>query len=1193
MREINHRAALTLSLKRTNVIIQFVLFLPQINRNPFEVVGEQAENRNVCRYCGKQFTYTGMLRKHVFEVCQVRKTRLQESTPVDVDWEQELGQPQSGSSSQVDACSNDGSHADDAISVATSTSSTHDAEGAGKGSRRRKRKNRGWGNSKKKRSSTDISHEVVESMWSPEEGDGEGLTIQDEGDTQDHEMDGNQVYDLDHQSVSEAEDTKNEPSISKALGTKSKPVRAKLEPVCTNSNPVSTLVDSVESEDELKIDETAPQDNDISTTENYKKVPVISSEPIAKTEATTCSKPSPLIKAKEPPKEQEQHPPLIGRHALPFVLSIPAFRERPPLTTKPKVMKTLPSTMTAGNQGRKDTLKATTPDKMKIEDTHKTDSVQKKKDIIVQMAEKPKSTTPVASPVKFGEPSTAAAKWIISAKQGSKDTIQLDVKPKPITKVEGKQSRLDLLNHTSKSPPEAVPIVPKSPAKGLLPPQAVSTLRLQSQTVPKAEASSKTPSIISTIQAVILSASKPLTFEGCDVDGPKKLLTENKIEVKIASPEMKIGETDMSEEARISAEKAAVVASLLREVTGKKQPLDQTLKLNGPNEKLMKPTGPIQKLVKLTAPAEKPVKSTAITNKLSTISDKCVKAVKPTAPILKPISPTGKPTALIVKPTATTVKPIFSTVKPAPVAVKPVKVTASPTKLCNTQMKMTSAIVNKDKKKDQNKLSGLEKSAEKGDKAEMCVPKEQNTVVQMSTESKETVMLVTDNKEPNIAVEKKDAAKSVENGKGAKVLASPSKPESTPAVDESDESSDEEDIKEIINTVLAQRKQGPKQKSPKKQKKQKKVDSKPSSPSPSKSTKASTKATPKANISEHQDETATKVASPQKAKKAPKVKTDQDTNNKPTKSKAKKKATKDGEKTPDKSAIAKKKAEVKKAGAEVVKSEGNKAVDPTASPKKSKEKKKSETPPVNDPVSQEPPSKKKKVTKKETSDKDTNDNSSPKKSTDAAAKGKAKAKKGKVSVGQDSTEGKGNNKKAVNSQNQKEDSPAKVQNKNKTKKSQDSSTQEGGSANNEEPTASPVRNRKRKSEPASPKTPKSKETANSKTTSPSPAKLMKTRGGGTPTKSNNTMEENTESGSDSPSPSKTRRSSVRGANVLTPGGKSKVTKSKGKLGTAKAVLPKLKRSVSASVKLATEVLKGRAAASIATSMRTRQSRLSL
>ena len=152
---------------------------------------EQVETKHLCRYCDKPFTYPGSLRKHVLDVCPVRKALVESSKSVDVDWEQDMlaqcatsainkdslvGLPEGGATDV---------QADDAVSVATSTSS-RDTEIDGSGVRRKrkgKRKNHGWGNVKKKRTSSDgadFTPELVDDSWLPDVDSDDNALVIDE-----------------------------------------------------------------------------------------------------------------------------------------------------------------------------------------------------------------------------------------------------------------------------------------------------------------------------------------------------------------------------------------------------------------------------------------------------------------------------------------------------------------------------------------------------------------------------------------------------------------------------------------------------------------------------------------------------------------------------------------------------------------------------------------------------------------------------------------------------------------------------------------------------------------------------------------------------------------------------------------------------------------------------------------------------
>lgn len=262
-----------------------------------------------------------MLRKHVFEICQMRKTRIQEGGPLDEEWEMEIGQYQSGTAS-VETCSNDGSHLDDAASTAASTSS-HDTDASNR-NKRKKRKNRGWGNSKKKRTLSDgldVSPEFVDESWNPD-GDQDVTGSEAAGNDDDDDFDG---------SVSDAEPIE-------ATNTK-----VEISPKPEIKELATDLCVKVDSKSGLGSKDliSEPHSETSKSTVSPPKRPtggigdIALASTVAVHSAPSIKYPIKAASDNEPKKVKNKSLSEHSHTTLPFVLSVPQYTERvPPIKNK-------------------------------------------------------------------------------------------------------------------------------------------------------------------------------------------------------------------------------------------------------------------------------------------------------------------------------------------------------------------------------------------------------------------------------------------------------------------------------------------------------------------------------------------------------------------------------------------------------------------------------------------------------------------------------------------------------------------------------------------------------------------------------------------------------------------------------------------------------------------------------------------
>ncbi len=128
----------------------------RIHKRPKEKKDDAHKQK--CRYCDKPFTYIGMLKKHIVEICSVRKEYFEYGNEdhIDKKWEDmimSMGNKDSKDAPTTATVSSSASTKEPNIPDNMSDIS-QDSKGDGKRRARRKRKNRNWGNKNKRKTSS-------------------------------------------------------------------------------------------------------------------------------------------------------------------------------------------------------------------------------------------------------------------------------------------------------------------------------------------------------------------------------------------------------------------------------------------------------------------------------------------------------------------------------------------------------------------------------------------------------------------------------------------------------------------------------------------------------------------------------------------------------------------------------------------------------------------------------------------------------------------------------------------------------------------------------------------------------------------------------------------------------------------------------------------------------------------------------
>ena len=121
----------------------------RIHKRPKDAFVQDAHKQK-CRYCDKLFTYIGMLKKHILDICPVRKEYFEHGNEdhIDKEWEETIMCVGGGLMAN---CSSNGMNVKESSTLDNMSDISEDSKAGRKRKGRGRRKNRKWGNQNKNR----------------------------------------------------------------------------------------------------------------------------------------------------------------------------------------------------------------------------------------------------------------------------------------------------------------------------------------------------------------------------------------------------------------------------------------------------------------------------------------------------------------------------------------------------------------------------------------------------------------------------------------------------------------------------------------------------------------------------------------------------------------------------------------------------------------------------------------------------------------------------------------------------------------------------------------------------------------------------------------------------------------------------------------------------------------------------------